>query len=143
MSTGIPQVITPHQYDVLPARSSKRFVTSPAACRHLAKVAAPNFGYSRASGLLSTPAKLAGLRAGQAEFLRYAELGRRSCGQRWHPKAVDCSDGGLHHRPGQCDLGKLQRNCVGVADDVGADPDQLELKVRQRPIRDRALDRSH
>src|SRR3546814_7815579 len=40
-----------------------------------------------------------------------------------------------HHRAGDGDLGQLEGNGAGVADDAGADLDQLELQAGQRPVR--------
>jgi len=45
---------------------------------------------------------------------------------------VDRSNDGAHHRAGARDLGQLEGDGAGVADDAGADLDQLEVEAGRR-----------
>ena len=53
---------------------------------------------------------------------------------RWRSQAADGSKDGAHH--GACDsyLGEVEGDGAGVADDAGADLDQLQLQAGQRPV---------
>ena len=62
-----------------------------------------------------------------------------SRGRGWwlRPQFCDEAQNLLEHLPGDGDLGHLERDVAGVADDLRADLDQLLFQRRQRPILDR------
>ena len=47
---------------------------------------------------------------------------------------ADGGEDGTHHRTGDGDLGQLEKDGAGVADDAGTKLDQFELQVDQRPL---------
>ncbi len=54
----------------------------------------------------------------------------------WRSQPVNQEQDGGEQDSRDCDLGKLERDIATVANDLGADLDQLLSKRRQRPVLD-------